>query len=385
MIPFTYALKEIRKRKYRTVVNILGFVIAISTLITLVMAARGWAVCTSLPLNSIGTDIILIYTAPIAPANTGCYIANHLFAYPFNQTIVSEMADVSGVECAVPIMMHRMRAIVVTGIDPGETQTNAVLPSDVIDGRYLTPDDGYVALVEYEYAQLNNLTLGSNVTYVGTFEVVGIVDVSATNLIKSHIYLNLPTVQEVLPGKPTGLVNIALIRTSNPSAVEKTALALEDKWTSASTLTGSDLAETASGVIRIGEETAWNISVALAVVSILFAIKSQLGSVAERTREIGILKAIGWSNSNVVNQITIESIIQGIIGGILGCALGYVFASYVLSTIGGEIGGALRFITIDPMLLGLGFGISVLSGIVAGLIPSLRAARLVPAEALRTV
>jgi len=282
-------------------------------------------------------------------------------------------------------MMHRMRAIVVTGIDPGETQTNAVLPSDVIDGRYLTPDDGYVALVEYEYAQLNNLTLGSNVTYIGTFEVVGIVDVSATNLIKSHIYLNLPTVQEVLPGKPTGLVNIALIRTSNPSAVEKTALALEDKWTSASTLTGSDLAETASGVIRIGEETAWNISVALAVVSILFAIKSQLGSVAERTREIGILKAIGWSNSNVVNQITIESIIQGIIGGILGCALGYVFASYVLSTIGGEIGGALSFVTIDPMLLGLGFGISVLSGIVAGLIPSLRAARLVPAEALRTV
>jgi len=69
----------------------------------------------------------------------------------------------------------------------------------------------------------------------------------------------------------------------------------------------------------------------------------------------------------------------------LGCALGYVFASYVLSTIGGEIGGALKFVTVDPLLLSAGFGIALVSGIAAGLFSSLRAARLVPAEAIRTV
>ena len=380
-----YAIREIRKRKYRTAVNIAGFVIAISTLITLVMAARGWETCTSVPLNNIGTDIIFIYNAPVKPTSTGCYVVNHLFSYPFNQTLLTEIADVPEVECAVPILMHRLRAMVFTGIDPSEIETNAVLQSSVIAGRYLTPDDGFVALVDKEYAELNNLTLGSTVNYAADFEVIGIVEVSATNIMKSHIYVNLPVVQEVLPEKPIGLVNMGLIRVSSPGDVEQIAAVLEEKWPNSSTLTGSDLAETASGIIQINEDTAWNISIALAIITILFIVRSQLGNVAERTKEIGILKAIGWSNSNIVTQIVIESTIQGIIGGALGCSLGYVFASYVLSTIGGGIGGALEFVSIDPILLSLGFGIAILSAIITGLFSSLRAARLVPIEALRTV
>jgi len=383
--PITYAVREIRRRKYRTAVNIAGFVIAISTLITLVMAARGWETCTTVPLNSIGTDIILFYTAPIKPSGSGCYIVNHLFSYPFNQTLLTEFESVPDVERAVPILMHRLRAMVFTGIDPSETETNAVLPSAIIEGRYLTPEDGYVAIIDKEYAVLNNLTLGSTVNYAADFEVVGIVDVSATNIMKSHIYVNLQVVQEILPEKPIGLVNMALIRTSSPGKVKQTAAALEERWPDARTLTGSDLAETAVGVIQMSEETAWSISIALAALTILFTIKSQLGNVAERTREIGILKAIGWSNSNVVNQIVTESLIQGVIGGILGCALGYVFASYVLSTIGGEIGGALKFVSVDPVLLSVGFGIAVASGIVTGLFASLRAARLVPVKAIRAL
>lgn len=383
MIPFAYAFREIRRRKYRTAVNIAGFVIAISTLITLVMAARGWETCTTVPLNGIGTDIILFYTAPIETSGSGCYIVNHLFSYPFNQSMIAEFEAVPEVECAVPILMHRMRAMVFTGIDPSETETNAVLPSNIIEGRYLKADDEYMAIIDKEYAVLNNLTLGSTVKYVTDFEVVGIVEVSATNIMKSHIYANLPVVQQILPEQPIGLVNMALIRTDSPNKVEQAAAALEDRWPDARTLTGSDLAETASGVIQISEETAWSVSIALVLVTVLLTVKSQLGNVAERTREIGILKAIGWSNGNVASQIVTESLIQAIIGGMLGCVLGYVFASYVLSTIGGDIGGALKFVSVDPALLAVGLGIALVSGVVAGLFSSLRAARLSPVEAIR--
>jgi ABC-type lipoprotein release transport system permease subunit len=274
--------------------------------------------------------------------------------------------------------------MVFTGIDPTQTTTNAVLHRDVIEGRYLSANDGYVALVDKEYADLNNLTLGSTVSYAANYTVVGIVDVSVTNIIKSHIYVNLPIVQEVLPEKPVGLVNMALIRTTSPSNVKQVSAALKEQWTNSSTLTGTDLAETAFGVIRIGEETAWSISLALVFITILFAVKTQLSNVAERTHEIGILKAIGWSNGNVVNQIVVESVIQGVIGGALGCVVGYVCAVIVLSTIGGEVGGALNLVPIDPLLLVVGFTIALLSAVVAGLFSSWRAARLSPVEAIRT-
>ena len=107
-------------------------------------------------------------------------------------------------------------------------------------------------------------------------------------------------------------------------------------------------------------------------------IRSQLAVVLERTREIGILKAIGWSNSNVVGQIFIESILQGIIGGVIGCIIGYGFAWYFLSGMGG-------FFAIDPVLIAVGFAVSVISATTVGLYPSWKAARLTPTEALRAI
>jgi ABC-type antimicrobial peptide transport system permease subunit len=368
-----------RRRKYRTATNIAGFVIVVATLVALVTTARGWEAAVAAPLKEIGTDMIMIYSAPVVPSGTGCYIANHLFSFPFNQTTIEEIAEIDGVDRAVPVLMHRMGAIVFTGIDPCETETNAVLPGNVVEGRYLTPEDGQVALVDCEYARLNNLTIGSNVVYMkGKYEVVGLVNVDAANILKSHIYVNLPVGQKGLPEDNTSLVNVALIRVSDPRNVDAISEELMSRYLGATPIAASDLAATTSGVITIGEETAWNISIALAIVAVLFTIRSQLAAVSERTREIGILKAIGWSKSDVVSQIFIESALQGVIGGLVGCAVGYGFAWYFLSTMGG-------LLTVDPIVLAVGFGVALLSGVAAGLYPSWRAARLTPADALRTV
>jgi putative ABC transport system permease protein len=379
LITYAYALKEIRRRKYRTAANIAGFVIVVATLVALVTTARGWETTTAEPLKEIGTDMIMIYSAPVVPSGTGCYIANHLFSFPFNQTDITEIAEIDGVDHAVPVLMHRMGAVVFTGIDPSETETNAVLPCNVVEGRYLTSEDGEVVLVDREYARLNNLTIGSNVRYMkGMYEVVGLVNVDAANILKSHIYVNLPVGQKGLPEDSTGLVNVALIGVSDPRKVEAISEELKSRWLGATPIAASDLAAATSDVITIGEETAWNISIALAVVAVLFTVRSQLAAVSERTREIGILKAIGWSKSDVVSQIFIESALQGAIGGLVGCAVGYGVAWYFLSTMGGTL-------AVDPVVLGAGFAVALISGVAAGLYPSWRAARLIPAEALRAV
>lgn len=379
MITHVYALKELRRRKYRTAINIAGFVIVVATLVSLVTTARGWEASTAEPLKEIGTDMIMIYSAPVVPSGTGCYIANHLFSFPFNQSDVAEIAEIDGVDRAVPVLMHRMGAVVFTGIDPSETETNAVLPNNVVEGRFLTSEDGEVALVDREYAQLNNLTVGSSVRYMkGMYEIVGLVNVDAANILKSHIYVNLPVGQKRLPEDNTGLVNVALISVSDPRNVDLITEELTSRWVGATPIAASDLAAATSDVITIGEETAWNISIALAVVAVLFTVRSQLAAVSERTREIGILKAIGWSKSDVVSQIFIESALQGAIGGLVGCAVGYGVAWYFISTMGGAV-------AVDPFVIVAGFGVALISGVAAGLYPSWRAVKLTPTDALRTV
>jgi putative ABC transport system permease protein len=289
------------------------------------------------------------------------------------------MESIEGVERAVPILMHRMGAIVLVGIDPTETETNAVLPQNVLEGRYLTAEDENVALVDTEYARLNNLTLGSTCGYMkGRFEVVGLVNVDAGNLLKSHIYVNLPVGQKTLPDNNTGLVNVALLSVNDPRNVDKISDALTAQLIGSTAIAATDLAATTSDVIAIGEETAWNISMALAVVAVLFTVRSQVAAVSERQREIGIFKAIGWSKSNVVSQILIESAVQGIIGGLVGCIAGVGFAWFFLSGIGG-----VNFV--DPVVLGVGFTVAVVSGIAAGAYPAWKAAKLAPTEALRAI
>ncbi len=379
MIPYSYAWREMRRRKHRTIINIIGFAIIVATLVAIVTTARGWEATTAQPLKQIGTDLILIYSAPVVPSGTGCYIANHLFSFPFEQSKVHDMESIEGVERAVPILMHRMGAIVLVGIDPTETETNAVLPQNVLEGRYLTAEDENVALVDTEYARLNNLTLGSTCGYMkGRFEVVGLVNVDAGNLLKSHIYVNLPVGQKTLPDNNTGLVNVALLSVNDPRNVDKISDALTAQLIGSTAIAATDLAATTSDVIAIGEETAWNISMALAVVAVLFTVRSQVAAVSERQREIGIFKAIGWSKSNVVSQILIESAVQGIIGGLVGCIAGVGFAWFFLSGIGG-----VNFV--DPVVLGVGFTVAVVSGIAAGAYPAWKAAKLAPTEALRAI
>lgn len=141
-------------------------------------------------------------------------------------------------------------------------------------------------------------------------------------------------------------------------------------------LTGKDISRPTSQVFAaVGAATSVVAAISL-IIGGIGIMNIMLVGVAERTREIGIRKAVGASNYHITVQFLIESLVMSVSGGILGFILGYVFAF--------AAGLYLPFTPgFDWYIPAVSFGISVLVGTVFGIYPALRAARKNPIEALR--
>ncbi len=132
--------------------------------------------------------------------------------------------------------------------------------------------------------------------------------------------------------------------------------------------------------VKLAHASAWGTSSIAVIIGILGIANTMAMSVFERTREIGILRALGWKSRQVMALIQLEAAILGCAGGIVGMALGW---------------GALKLLALLPQTASIvsssvsfplmleAFGIAVLAGLVAGVWPAWRAAQLSPVEALR--
>jgi putative ABC transport system permease protein len=119
------------------------------------------------------------------------------------------------------------------------------------------------------------------------------------------------------------------------------------------------------------------VSLAL-LVGIVGIINTMLMSTTERFVEFGVLRTNGWSESNILTLVTLESALLGLMSGVVGCALALIGTSVANQFISGGVR-----LGVTPWLLGLGISLSVLMGTLGGLYPAWRAARLVPMEAIR--
>jgi putative ABC transport system permease protein len=112
----------------------------------------------------------------------------------------------------------------------------------------------------------------------------------------------------------------------------------------------------------------------------LSVVNTMTMSVSERTREIGIRKAIGASDSQIVGQFLSESALIGLIGGVTGLALGWIAILVANAMLASR---SLNLFLVSPRLAIGSVAFAVLLGLVSGLYPSLHAARLQPVVALR--
>lgn len=301
----------------------------------------------------------------------------------------------------------------VTGVDAGEPSLAPVTPGQINEGEYFSPSPRKAraeAILDIAYARQNGIVVGETVEVAGgRFEVVGL---SAAPLggAASNAYLDLGRLQELTDRE--GRANITLVRAESTDSVDALSQEIRDQLPGADVVTASVLADRVGGSLADAKNLSSKLGTALAIVALgaafLIATLLALSSVQKRIRELGTLKALGWRQRLVVRQVSAESVVQGLLGGLAGAALGIGAAALVdaldlkldtsvaeaessgLGPFGqGQVAAGSAEVAlgapVDLGLLVLAVALAVLGGLVAGAAGGLRAARLRPAEALRSI
>jgi putative ABC transport system permease protein len=132
--------------------------------------------------------------------------------------------------------------------------------------------------------------------------------------------------------------------------------------------------------VRLAHASAWGTSSIAVLIGILGIANTMAMSVFERTREIGVLRALGWKKKQVLVLIQMEAVFLGLGGGVLGIAFGWG-ALHLLALLPQTAN--IVSTSFSPLLLAEALGIAVMAGLIAGAVPAWRGAGLSPVEALR--
>jgi putative ABC transport system permease protein len=293
------------------------------------------------------------------------------------------------------------------GVDQTQPDIGLVTRAQVTKGRYFSAAGGREALVGTAYAGRENLRVGSSLNLNGTsFRVVGLVQPPLGGQ-TADVYLPLGQLQKL--AQQPGRANVILVRANKSSSVGTVQKEIQQKLPGAQVASAHDVADRITGSLVSASNLSHDLGLVLeliaAVAAFLLAALLTLSSVGKRVRELGTLKAIGWTQRLVVRQVVGESLAQGIVGGLLGLGLGVV-AAVVVDAFGptltasstnssNSILGAAAVRTaksavslhapLSAALLVVGLALAVVAGLLAGAAGGLRAARLRPAEALRRV
>jgi putative ABC transport system permease protein len=337
-----YLFKELYYQKRRTLMSILGLSIGIALLIILNALSSAYRQAAHVPLKEIGADITVQRSGDVPKDLAGAVFPCSAVTIRKEEVEkIQKLPGVRGIGTGLLLwVFDPNRAWIVLGIEKENSIGPSLLRSSVTEGRFL--EDGKPeALVEQAYARQFGIRLNDTVSVADKkFPVVGFVDASrAAKIAVANVYLPLKNaedmaasskgLQSVSPYAP-GDVNLLFIKADQEKI---TGLASEMKGilgNKATVATPESFLKLLGSLFALSDKFTLAASLIATIVAVLIAFKTMAGNIAERAREIGVLKAVGWTNRNVVSQLMSESVIQCFMAGILGLLIALV-ASFGLS------------------------------------------------------
>jgi len=364
------------RRKSRTFLGVIGIVIGVMAIIAIVSVVDGVYIEIS--------DMIANYQ--------GVFVwEKNTLDQSLSTVDISVMDDIKGIRGirnTVPEVWAMPKTIngestgafsmssVIYAVDLAEYTKlkNNLMIGEIVKGDMLRPGDRKKIIITEAMAKRNNIFIGSTVKINGeSFRVKGISDPGS-----SFYDIFFMSIEDgwAITDYSTNEVSDIFVELDNPDRDKEMVKVIEfkvgDEVEAMSMSEASNMMGELLGSLRLVAFLVAAISGFVAGVGI---INTMLMSVMERSKEIGTLKATGWTDWNIIKMIMYESFFIGVIGGIVGVIFGFIAAEAMKPF------GLNPIVTPELVLQAFSFAIAV--GIIAGLYPSHRAANLDPIAAIR--
>lgn len=232
----------------------------------------------------------------------------------------------------------------IMGVDPTASDVGPMSDMTVSDGALLTTNsaDSLQAVISASYATDNSLGVGDTITLGDDTEVkvIGILSEESSQS-ASDIYIPLALAQKV--ADEDGKVTTIYVKATSADDVDTLASTLTTALPDQTVSTQSDLANSISG--SLSSAASWIsgfgkwLTIGILALAFVLAALFTISSVARRTRELGTLKAIGWSNVRVTANVVGETLIQSAVGALVGLLIG-VAAIIGINSAGISLGGS---------------------------------------------
>jgi ABC-type antimicrobial peptide transport system permease subunit len=366
-------LKNLLRRRTRTFLTVIGIGIGVAAIIALGALANGLEAGYGNMLRGSKADLILSQpnALDISYSQIDEEIGEQLKAAP-------EVSEVCGM----------LQGFAQTEDEPiffvfGHPEDSFVLgrfqiiEGDALYSREAHKSRGKPLLLGSAASEVMDKSVGDTLRMTGSvFRVVGIYQ-TGDAFEDGGAMLTLKDAQELL-GKPRQ-VSIFYIQLKDLELRERFINRVGRLWPDFSLSGVQDFADnqTMSNMLR---SYVWVIGGIAIIIGGVGMMNSQLMSVMERTREIGVLRAVGWSSRRILWMILAEAISVSLLGGLFGLAVGWLII-YMLSNFSILLGIGTN--NIESGLLGQAFIVVLVLGIIGGLYPAWRASRMQPIEALR--
>jgi putative ABC transport system permease protein len=368
---FTVVVRGLLRRPLRTGFTLAGISIGIAAVVALVGMARGFQKGWQVGLKARGTDIVINNrTGGLTPKPFDASIRDQIAKLPNIAATCNILVEITSVEDS--------DLMILSGREWGSFCWNNL---ELVSGRMPQDATEEAVVLGQTAADVLKKKVGDPIQIEAKqLKVVGIVKGGAI-VEDGSVILSLPLLQTIM-GAPNQInaIDVRVAPGTGEQKIRELTELVQRQFPEVRAVTISEHLSHSEG-FRLIQAMSWGTSLLAIVVGVLGVMNTMLMSVFERTHEISVLLALGWTRGRIIRMILYEAAMLGLLGGAVGVGLGVIGVQILGAS--PAIRGLLKP-DLSIALLTMSVLIAVAVGVVSGLYPAWRSSRLSPSRALQT-